>query len=95
MKLEKSAKRISKRVKLGFKGYPEISIAYFGQNQEVAEEVAVRFIPEEGAEAMEERFISKTDARTDEVIQSAIVKIIERCQAETVTLNETIEIKSK
>ncbi len=94
MKLEKSAKRISKKVKLGFKGYPEISISYFGQNQDVAEEVAVRFIPEEGAEPMEERFSSKTDARTDEVIQSAIVKIIERCQAETVTLNETIEIKT-
>jgi len=43
---------------------------------------------------MEERFKSKSDAREDEVIQSAIVKMIERAEAKTVTQEEKISIKS-
>ena len=86
MNLDKSKKRIAKRVKMGFRGYPEISISYTGSNSDLAEEVIVVFIAKEGSNPMEERFKSKSDARKDEVIQSAIVKIIERSEAKTVTL---------
>ena len=48
MNLEKSKKRIVKKVKMGFQGYPEISISYFGSTKDIAEEVAVSFVPEEG-----------------------------------------------
>ena len=41
---------------------------------------------------MEERFKSKTDARQDEVIQSAIVKMIERAEAKTINLAENVVI---
>ena len=78
---------------MGFQGYPEISIAYLGQTKELADEVVVTFVPEEGAEPMEEKFLSKGDVREDEVIQSAIVKIIERSQAKTLTLIEGISLK--
>jgi len=84
MNLEKSKKRIAKRVKMGFQGYPEISISYFGDTADIAEQVSVLFVAEEGAAPMEERFQSKTDAREDEVIQSAIVKMIERSDAKTI-----------
>lgn len=78
---------------MGFKGYPEISISYTGSSADVAEEVVVTFIAEEGSSPMEERFKSKSDAREDEVIQSAIVKMIERAEAKTVTLAEDIVTK--
>jgi predicted DNA-binding ArsR family transcriptional regulator len=94
MNLDKSKKRIAKRVKMGHRGYPEISISYAGSSSDLAEEVIVVFIAEEGSSPMEERFKSKSDAREDEVIQSAIVKMVERSEAKTVTLVEDIVIQS-
>lgn len=90
MNLEKSKKRIAKKVKMGFQGYPEIAISYFGGTDDVAEQVAISFVAEEGEAPMEERFQSKSDAREDEVIQSAIVKMIERSEAKTVRQAEGI-----
>lgn len=92
MNLEKSKKRIAKKVKMGFQGYPEISIAYSGKTTDTAEQVAVLFTAEEGAAPMEECFHSKSDAREDQVIQSAIVKMIERSEAKTVKQAEGVEI---
>ena len=77
---------------MGFQGYPEISISYFGSTADIAEQVAVSFVAEEGAAPMEERFQSKSDAREDQVIQSAIVKIIERSEAKTVKQAENVGV---
>jgi len=93
MNLEKSKKRIAKKVKMGFQGYPEISISYLGRSNDLADEVVVRFVAEEGSEAMEERFQSTSDVREDEVIQSAIVKMIERSEAKTVSMSTGVELK--
>jgi len=93
MNLEKSKKRIAKKVKMGFQGYPELSIAYFGSTADVAEQLVVSFVIDEGAEPMEERFQSKSDAREDESIQSAIVKMIERSGAKTVKQLDTVQIQ--
>jgi len=84
MNLDKSTKRIAKRVKKGFMGYPQISLAYFGQSANCATEVVVGFISEEGASAQEQTFSSKGDARKDETIQTTLLKIIERADAKTV-----------
>lgn len=86
MNLEKSKKRIAKKVKMGFQGYPEISISYLSRHTDVAEQVVISFVSEEGCDPMEERLTSNADAREDEVIQSSIVKIIERSGAKTVKL---------
>jgi hypothetical protein len=84
MNLDKSKKRIAKKAKMGFQGYPVIAITYSPEGAEVAEEVIVTFVAEEDVAPMVERFRSKTDAREDEAIQSAIVKMIERSGANTV-----------
>ena len=84
MNLDKSTKRIAKRVKLGFQGYPQITLAYFGVSADCATEVVVGFIAEEGSDTQEEKFSSKTDARKDETIQTTLLKIIERAGAKTV-----------
>ncbi len=81
MHIDKAKKRIAKLVKAGFKGYPQIAVVYFGKSADCATEVAVQFTLEAGAEMMEERFSSETDARENEVIQTALVKIIERANA--------------
>lgn len=92
MNLEKSKKRIAKRAKMGFQGYPKISLTYFGKTNTHAEGVIVEFLLEEGAEIQTERFSSKIDAREDETIQSALVKMIERSEAKTVSLTEGVSI---
>lgn len=90
MNLDKSKKRIAKKSKMGFQGYPKISLTYYGQMASHADEVVVEFILEEGAEIQTEKFTSKTDARDDEVIQSALVKMIERSEVKTVVQTDGV-----
>lgn len=92
MNLEKSKKRIAKKVKMGFQGYPQISLTYFGKTASHADEVLVEFLLEEGAEIQVQRLSSKIDAREDEVIQSALVKMIERSNAKTVAQIEGVSV---
>jgi hypothetical protein len=92
MNLDKSKKRIAKRTKMGFQGYPKMSLTYYGKTASYANEVVVEFVLEENAEIQTERFSSKIDAREDEIIQSALVKMIERSGAKTVTQIESVSI---
>ncbi len=94
MNLDKSKKRIAKKVKMGFQGYPTIFIEYFGESEGLASGVSVKFVFEEDSAPQEEKFISKSDAREDEVIQSALVKMIERSGAQTVTQAEVVSVLS-
>ena len=90
MKLDKSTKRIAKRVNKGFQGYPQISLSYFGRTQDCAQEVVVGYVLEDGADVQEQKFVSSTDARSDEIIQTTLLKIIERVNAKTVVVNESV-----
>jgi hypothetical protein len=92
MNLEKSKKRIAKKVKMGFQGYPKISVEYFGKTENHANEVLVTLILEEGEEPLEERFSSNSDIREDEVIQSVLVKMIERTGAKSVSQIEGVSL---
>lgn len=92
MNVDKAKKRIDKLVKRGFKGYPVVGFEYFGETTDVASEVVVTFISEENAAPQAQKFLSKTDAREDESIQSVLVKTIERTDANTVTLVDGVSI---
>ncbi|MDO6566073.1 hypothetical protein Q4561_03295 [Alteromonas sp. 1_MG-2023] len=90
MNLDKSTKRIAKRVKKGFQGYPQITLTYYGETPECANEVVMGFIADEGVAPQEQKFASTTDARTDETIQTTLLKVIERADAKTVTETEGV-----
>lgn len=85
MKLDKAKKRIAKQISKGFTGYPHISLAYFGTTANCATEVVVSFMSAEGEAPQQQSFVSTEDVREDETIQSVLVKIIERANANTVT----------
>ncbi len=85
MNVDKAKKRIAKQVSNGFKGYPLVSIAYFGEQPDKATEVVIQFILEEGAEPQAQKFTAENDVREDETIQTVLVKIIERSNALSVT----------
>jgi hypothetical protein len=91
MNLDKSQKRIAKKVKMGFQGYPTINIRYSGPNNDLATDVHLELVLEEGAEPLTEKFSTKGDIRIDETIQSTIVKTIERSGALSVTLSEYVQ----
>lgn len=92
MNLDKSTKRIAKRVKRGFQGYPQISISYFGKTPESASEVVIGYIAQENASVQEQRFSCDSDARTDETLQTTILKVIERADAKTVIEDRAVTI---
>lgn len=94
MNLEKAKKRIAKKVKMGFQGYPTLTIAYHGVDENFASEVSVSFLLEEGQSNQVEKFSTKEDARNDELIQSTLVKMIERSGANTVyQLEDVVPLK--
>jgi hypothetical protein len=84
MNIDKAKKRIAKRVKMGFQGYPTITIAYQLDGNNIASTVLLSLVNEENAPTQEQAFQSKGDAHDDDSIQSAIVKMIERCEVKTV-----------
>ncbi|MBR9866473.1 MAG: hypothetical protein GYB20_08800 [Oceanospirillales bacterium] len=92
MNLDKARKRIEKHVKKGFRGYPLISLSYSGEAADCATRVVIQFVVEEGAQPQEQSFTAKTDVRKDEVIQTTLLKIIERAEAHTVTETEAVEL---
>ncbi|ASG09143.1 hypothetical protein EAY42_18400 [Vibrio anguillarum] len=92
MNVDKAKKRILKRVQRGFKGYPQISLEYFGKTTDLATEVVIIFLPEENADPQIQRFTSDKDAREDEAIQSVLLKIIERAEAATVLEKQEISV---
>lgn len=92
MNLDKAKKRIAKLVKKGSKGYPLVSLEYFGKTPDLATEVVVTFTLEEGAEPQKQKIASTEDARENEEIQSVLVRIIERANAATVTEVEGVSV---
>lgn len=79
---------------MGSQGYPILTISYFGPSADQANRVSLTFVAEEGAEAQVESFNTDGDTREDEVIQAAIVKMIERSGAKTVDQTDGITINN-
>jgi len=90
MNLEKSQKRLTKLHKRGFHGYPLIEIQYFGQSTQLATKVVVGFTQEEGGQTFEETFSAQSEIRADEVVQTTLLKIIDRAEAKTVVIKEGV-----
>ena len=85
MKIDRSKKRISKKVKKGFQGYPLVTIAYYGPNKSKATKVAVGVLLEEHGDITMERFFSEDEIRNDPEIQSSIIDIITTVGAKSVS----------
>lgn len=84
MNIDKAKKRIAKRVKMGFQGYPILTISYQMDDENIASTVLLSLVLEEGAEEQKQPFHAKGSVHEDESVQSAIVKMIERCEVKTV-----------
>jgi len=90
MKLDRSKKRISKKTKNGFQGYPLVTIAYYGPGKSKATKVGVGVMSEDGGEIEMRKFFSEQDVRDDAEIQSSIVGIISQVNARSVSAVDSI-----
>ena len=84
MNVDKATKRIAKRVKKGFQGYPVITLTYLAGADTTISDVEMSFVIEENAPSQHEKFSCNGDARQDETLQTTLLKVIERTGAKTV-----------
>lgn len=93
MNVDKAKKRIAKRVNNGFKGYPQDTISYSGKTSTMATQVSISYQENQDSEVQVQKFSSENEIRDDEVIQSVLLKIIERSDAATVVEEKQVKLR--
>ena len=91
--LDRSRKRLSKRAKKGFRGWPVATVAFYGPDDVTASKVTVGILPGEGEEVSElRRWLSEgpTDIRNDADVTAEILAFIQEAGALSVVTTERI-----
>ena len=90
--LERARKRLGKRAKKGFRGWPLATVAFYGPDDTRATKLAVGIVPSEGAEATELRrwFSKETDIRNDTAVAEEVLAFIETNGAKTLVMSDGI-----
>jgi hypothetical protein len=90
--MDKFQKRISKKARRGFRGWPVATIAFYGPDLSRASKVAVGIVRTEGGQAEDMRtWVSEdTDVRRDPVIGQAVIDFIDHHDVRTVAMGERI-----
>jgi hypothetical protein len=90
--LGRGPKRLAKKAKRGFRGYPVATVALYGPDDVTATKVAVGIVPAEGAETSElRRWLSNgSDIRRDLQVAAEVLAFIEAEGALSVTMVDRI-----
>ncbi len=84
-------KRIRKRAKRGFRGYPVATVGFYGPDNKTATKAAVGLIPAEGVETSKmERWFSDGEIRKDEKIGCEIMETINGWSPKTVAFADAV-----
>ena len=84
-------KALAKKAKRGYRGYPVVTVAFYGPNEQRATKVAVSVVPAEGAEPTTlERWFSERDARQDPAIAKRVLAFVRQHGARTVVMADRI-----
>lgn len=91
LKAFQRTKRLGKKARRGFRGYPVATIAFYGPDDRWASKVAVGIVLAEGEEATEmQRWTSDRDVRNDPAIGEAILDFIAQFDVKTVAMTDRI-----
>lgn len=91
MNVQRSKKRMDKKVKKGFRGYPIATIALYGADNKTATKVVASIIVTEGADPeTQEKWFSVSDVRNDATILDEILSFLETNQALSVIMTDGI-----
>jgi hypothetical protein len=90
--MDRFHKRLSKKARRGFRGWPVATIAFYGPDLSLASKVAVGIIRTEGgdAEDLQTWLSDDTDVRRDPLVGQEIISFIELHGAKTVAMAEQI-----
>ena len=85
-------KRLSKKVRRGFRGYPVATIAFYGPDAGRASKVAVGIVMTEGEEVADLRRWTSVDrdVRRDAAIAASILEFIAKFEVRTVVMTDRI-----
>ena len=91
--IERARKRLNKRTKRGFRGWPLATVALYGPDDTIATKLSVGIIPGENAEATDlRRWLSKeqTDIRDDHRVAEEVLAFIAEAGAKSVVMTDRI-----
>jgi hypothetical protein len=90
--LDRGRKRLSKRARRGFRGYPVATIALYGPDDTRATKLTVGIVPGRNAEVADLRrwFSGETDVRDDAAVAQEILAFIEAAGAKSVVMTDRI-----
>ena len=88
--IERARKRLSKRAKRGFRGYPLAPVALYGPDDRTATKLAVGIVPAEHADAAELRrwFSEGADIRNDTDIAEEVRALVAAAGARSVVMTD-------
>jgi hypothetical protein len=82
---------LAKKASRGFRGYPIVTVAYYGPDDQRATKVAASVVLAAGAEpATVDRWFSEHDARRDAAIAKHLLGFVQKHGARTVVLADRI-----
>jgi hypothetical protein len=91
--LDRARKRLSKKAKRGFRGWPVATVAFYGPDDTRATKVSVGILPGEGDEVSElRRWFSEGsgDIRNDAGVPEQVLAFIQEAGASSVVMAERI-----
>lgn len=91
--LERARKRLGKKAKRGFRGYPVAMLALYGPDDTRASKLSVGIVPAEGAEVTDlRRWFSEAEAdiRDDSRVAEEVLAFIEAAGAKSVVMPNRI-----
>jgi hypothetical protein len=90
--LERARKRLSKKAKRGFRGYPVATVALYGPDDTVATKLTVGIVPAEDAEVRDLRrwFSEGGDIRNDADVAEEALAFIADTGAKSVVMTDRI-----
>src|SRR6516225_8277745 len=90
--IECARKRLSKRAKRGFRGYPIATVALYGLDDQVATKLTVGIVPAEHAEVTDLRrwFSEAADIRNDASVAEEVLAFIDAAGARSIVITDRI-----
>ena len=90
--LERARKRLSKKARRGFRGFPVATVAFYGPDDTRASKLAVGIVPAEDAEATDLRrwFSEGADIRNDAGVAEEVLAFIDAAGAKSIVMTDRI-----
>jgi hypothetical protein len=90
--LERARKRLGKRARKGFRGYPLATVALYGPDDAMATKLTVGIVPSESAEVSDLRrwFSEGSDIRNDVDVTEKVLAFIAETGAKSVVMADRV-----